>query len=113
MGEYDDGVAGQLRPDMFAWNVRQVHDWLGGTEFMIEILGMDGCASFGRSVREAKAGLREALYLWIERHGHCALPQGCEGAQVIILEEPMSAEEVSFINNELKSFKDNITQYLS
>ncbi|MEC2071798.1 type II toxin-antitoxin system HicB family antitoxin [Alkalihalophilus marmarensis] len=91
--------------DDYAWQVRRVPDWTGQTEIMIEIIGAEGCVSFGYSVKEAKRGLKEALLLWIKKYGELALPEGREGAHLIYIEPEMSKEEEDYINVELKKLQ--------
>ena len=40
-------------PDVDAWNVR--------------VAGLDGCHTYGRSLRQAQARIREALAVWLDR----------------------------------------------
>ncbi|WP_100373815.1 HicB family protein [Bacillus sp. FJAT-45037] len=88
--------------DHFSWLVRRVPDWMGRTEIMIEIIGAQGCVSFGYTVKEAKRGLGEALKLWVMRNGELALPEGNEGAHLVYIEPAMTKEEEAYINVELK-----------
>lgn len=46
----------QVRPEDFTWYLRQVPNWIGSKEYMIELEGIDGCVSFGETIREAKKG---------------------------------------------------------
>ena len=93
----------QVRPEDFTWYLRQVPNWIGSKEYMIELEGIDGCVSFGETIREAKKGLYEALYLWLKRYGEEALPAaGNEGAQLIHLLPEMTDVEVQYINEELQ-----------
>ena len=67
-----NGRSGEIhivQPEEFSWSVRRVPNWLGGTEFMFEIIGADGCVSFGDTIYEAKRGLKESLQLWIRTNG--------------------------------------------
>lgn len=93
----------QVRPEDFTWYLRQVPNWIGNKEYMIELEGIDGCVSFGETIREAKKGLYEALHLWLKRYGEEALPVvQSEGAQLIHLLPEMTDVEVRYINEELQ-----------
>ncbi|WP_100405153.1 type II toxin-antitoxin system HicB family antitoxin [Bacillus solitudinis] len=102
MRRKSDSVFDLISPEDFIWRVRRVSNWLGASEFMIELEGIDGCVSFGDSITAAKLGLEEALELWIRHHGESLLPESCSGAQIILLEPQMSEEEVLYLNTELK-----------
>ncbi|MCM3714973.1 type II toxin-antitoxin system HicB family antitoxin [Halalkalibacter oceani] len=91
-----------FHPEDFQWRVRKVFDWCGKVEIMIELEELDGCLSFGDTVREAKDGLKEALYLWIRRHGEQQLPEVQQSAHLIILEPPMTTKEFHHVNDEVK-----------
>ncbi|MDQ0208173.1 type II toxin-antitoxin system HicB family antitoxin [Alkalicoccobacillus murimartini] len=91
-------------PEEFTWYLRQVPNWFGKKEYMIELEGIDGCVSFGDSVKEAKQGLKEALSLWLRRYGESALPVQREGAQLIHILPEMSNLDVQYINEELQKF---------
>ncbi|MCM2675339.1 type II toxin-antitoxin system HicB family antitoxin [Alkalicoccobacillus plakortidis] len=93
----------QVRPEDFTWYLRQVPNWFGNKEYMIELEGIDGCVSFGDTVKEAKKGLQDALSLWLKRYGEEALPlHQHEGAQLIHILPEMSNLEVQYINEELQ-----------
>ncbi|WP_088103872.1 HicB family protein [Halalkalibacter urbisdiaboli] len=89
-------------PEDFNWQLRKIPNWRGGTSIMIEIVGAEGCVSYGDSVKQAKEGLYEALLVWIRHFGEYALPETREGAQIVFLEPPMTDEEYQYINTELK-----------
>ncbi|MDT8859342.1 type II toxin-antitoxin system HicB family antitoxin [Alkalihalobacillus sp. MEB130] len=95
----------EYRPEDFTWRVREVKDWQGGIEMMIEIDQLDGCVSFGETVKDAKSGLRESLYLWLRTYGESQLPDVQGGAQLIYLDPPMEEEEFDYINRELQLLK--------
>jgi predicted RNase H-like HicB family nuclease len=97
----------ECKPEDFNWRVRKVYNWLGGMEVMIELDQLDGCVSFGETVKEAKKGLQESLYLWIRMHGEQQLPDIRSEAQLIFLDPPMEVEEFEYINNELLTLKSN------
>ncbi len=90
------------KPENFKWRVRKVSNWFGCSEVMIELDELDGCVSFGDTLREAKIGLRESLFLWIRQHGEQQLPDICSGAHLIMLDPPMTDEEFEYINTEIK-----------
>ncbi len=92
-------------PNHFRWTVRKVFNWLGDTEFMIELDELDGCVSFGHTITEAKKDLHEALYLWIRKHGEGMLPDVIQGAHLTILEPPMNKDEFIYINKQLKEIR--------
>ncbi|NEU29992.1 type II toxin-antitoxin system HicB family antitoxin [bacterium LRH843] len=89
------------RPEDYSWRIRKVANWLGQTEVMIEIDELKGCVSFGDTLKEAKIGLVESLFLWVRKHGGQGLPPKCSGAHLIILEQPMCEDEFIYINEEL------------
>jgi predicted RNase H-like HicB family nuclease len=88
--------------DDFKWRVRKVYDWSGGFEMMIELDELEGCVSFGSTLKEAKVHLIESLRLWIQHHGEQLLPDIRDGAHLIYLDSPMDCEEFTYINQELK-----------
>ena len=90
------------KPENFRWRVRRVSNWMGRQEMMIELDELEGCVSFGDTLREAKKGLKESLFLWIRHHGEQQLPDIRSGAHLIILDSPMTDEEFEYINTELK-----------
>lgn len=92
------------KPEDFKWRVRKVFNWMGHSEMMIELDELDGCVSFGDTLREAKKGLTESLFLWIRQHGEQQLPDiySSARAHLIILESPMREEEFEFVNTEIK-----------
>ncbi|MFC0473203.1 type II toxin-antitoxin system HicB family antitoxin [Halalkalibacter kiskunsagensis] len=95
----------EYKPEQFSWRVRKVYNWRGGFEFLIELHQLDGCESFGETMREAKVGLKESLHLWIRTHGQQQLPDIRDGAHLIYLDPPMQMEEFEYINRELKKLK--------
>ncbi|KGA98759.1 hypothetical protein AJ85_16530 [Alkalihalobacillus alcalophilus ATCC 27647 = CGMCC 1.3604] len=95
-----------VQPDVFSWTVRRVPNWMGGTEFMFEINGVDGCVSFGDTIYEAKKGLTDSLNLWIKKNGEHLLPEAQTGGQLIVLEQDMSDEEFTYINLELQTLHE-------
>ncbi|ARK31769.1 type II toxin-antitoxin system HicB family antitoxin [Halalkalibacter krulwichiae] len=70
---------------------------------MIELMELDGCVSFGDTLKEAKADLSEALTLWIQYHGEQQLPEIRDGAHIIYLDAPMEIREFQYINSELEN----------
>ncbi|MDV2686395.1 type II toxin-antitoxin system HicB family antitoxin [Alkalihalophilus sp. As8PL] len=102
MGEYQREP---YRAEDFAWQIQRVPDWSGRTEIMIEIVGAEGCVSFGYTVKEAKKGLIEALMHWVRKYGELALPEANVGAQLIYLAPTMTKEEEDYINVELKKLQ--------
>lgn len=88
--------------DDFTWRVRKVYNWNGDFEIMMEVNELDGCVSFGKTVREAKADLAIALRLWIQYQGEQLLPEVRDGAHVVYIDPPMDESEFDFINQELK-----------
>lgn len=94
------------KPEDFNWRVKKVYNWQGGFEVMIELDQLDGCVSFGDTVKEAKQGLRESLYLWIRMYGEQQLPDIHNEAQLIFLDPPMEVAEFEYINNELQLLKN-------
>ncbi|GAE34198.1 type II toxin-antitoxin system HicB family antitoxin [Halalkalibacter akibai] len=86
----------------FTWRVQKVNNWCGGSEIMIEMVDLDGCVSFGDTVREARSHLVESLQLWIKHYGDYSLPEIKEGAHIIYLDPPMEESEFNYINLELK-----------
>jgi predicted RNase H-like HicB family nuclease len=78
---------------------------MGGFEYMIELGQLEGCMSFGETLKEAKLGLKESLHLWIRSHGQQQLPDIRDGAHLIYLDPPMQVEEFNYINSELKKLK--------
>ncbi|WP_332697552.1 type II toxin-antitoxin system HicB family antitoxin [Halalkalibacter lacteus] len=95
----------EYRPEQFIWRVRKVYNWMGGFEFMIALDQLEGCESFGETMREAKVGLEESLHLWIYTHGQQQLPDIRKGAHLIYMDSPMEIEEFEYINYELKKLK--------
>ena len=93
--------------DDFTWRVRKVFNWSGDFEVMIEIVELDGCFSFGRTVKEAKADLAIALRLWIQYQGEQLLPEMREGAHIVYLDPPMEESEFDFINDELQKWTES------
>ncbi|TSB48105.1 type II toxin-antitoxin system HicB family antitoxin [Alkalicoccobacillus porphyridii] len=91
-----------VKPEDFTWYLRQVPNWLGSKEYMIELEGIDGCVSFGDTVKEAKQGLKSALSQWMTRYGEFSLPVQSEGAHLIHLIPEMTNVEVQYINEELQ-----------
>ncbi|GAE25788.1 hypothetical protein JCM9140_1804 [Halalkalibacter wakoensis JCM 9140] len=92
------------KPEHFTWRVRKVFDWRGGMEVMIEFEELHGCVSYGETVRDAKMGLTDSLYMWIRMYGESQLPDLRDGAQLIHLDPPMDEEEFRSINYELRTF---------
>lgn len=90
-------------PDVsqFHLRVRKVFNWLGGHEFMIELLNREECIGFGDTITEAKQNLNESIKLCVRQKGVDSLPEPIQGAQIIVLEAPMSEEEFTTLNREL------------
>ena len=68
-----NGRSGEIhivQPEEFSWSVRRVPNWLGGTEFMFEIIGADGCVSFGDTV-EGEHLILQCEGVLIIRHCFC------------------------------------------
>ncbi|BAB06985.1 type II toxin-antitoxin system HicB family antitoxin [Halalkalibacterium halodurans] len=97
---------GGLGPDAFSWRISRPFDWSGSQGYTIELEELEGCLSYGSTIREAKKGLTEALGGWVRKHGERALPEVEDGAQIIYLEPPMSIEEFDWINDELRVFAE-------
>ncbi|MCK0471271.1 type II toxin-antitoxin system HicB family antitoxin [Halalkalibacter sp. APA_J-10(15)] len=95
----------KYRPSDFHWNIRKVWNWMGQREIMIEIVDLDNCVSFGRTVNDAKNDLEEALYQWIRKNGMDRLPEVRDTAQLIYIEKEMEKEEFDRINEEIKEMK--------
>lgn len=98
-------IVERIDPSQYAWTVKKTFNWLGKTEFMIEIDEIDGCVSFGDTIREAKRGLHEALYLWIKKYGYDMLPEMRKGAHIITIEHPMTEAEFHYINKKLTELR--------
>ncbi|MFC0562026.1 type II toxin-antitoxin system HicB family antitoxin [Halalkalibacter alkalisediminis] len=92
--------------DDFTWRVRKVFNWSGDFEVMIEIEELDGCVSFGKTVKEAKADLAIALRLWVQFQGEQLLPDIREGAHIVYLDPPMDESEFDYINDELQRYTE-------
>ncbi|WP_078391985.1 hypothetical protein [Shouchella patagoniensis] len=85
----------------YNWRVRKVFNWIGTHEYMVELLSLEECVGFGDTFSEAKRNMEDSMKLYIQRNGVYGLPEPYVSAQLIVLEEPMSHEEFSYINQEL------------
>ncbi|WP_059103762.1 type II toxin-antitoxin system HicB family antitoxin [Shouchella shacheensis] len=90
----------------YDWLVRRVPNWLGGFEYMIELLQVDGCVGFGDTLSEAKLNLDEALFLWAKHHGVSHLPEVNMAAQLIVLEAPMEEVEAAQVDGRLRAIAE-------
>ncbi|AIC95339.1 hypothetical protein [Shouchella lehensis] len=81
--------------------VRKVYNWLGSTELMIELYGLEECVGFGDTFLEAKKNLSESIQRWEQTFGLDRLPPRNNRPQLIFIDAPMEKAEFTFINHEL------------
>ncbi|MFB4210596.1 type II toxin-antitoxin system HicB family antitoxin [Shouchella sp. JSM 1781072] len=81
--------------------VRKVFNWLGATEMMVELMGLEECVGFGDTFLEAKKNLNESIIVWEQTYGKESFPPHLQRPQIIWIDAPMDKSEFAFINHEL------------
>ncbi|MBU8905256.1 type II toxin-antitoxin system HicB family antitoxin [Desertibacillus haloalkaliphilus] len=89
----------------YSWLVRKQFNWIGGYEYLIELKEVEGCFSYGDTIAEAKKGLKEAMVLWVMKHGVEALPEPVHSTQLVYIQPPMTEEEFEQINYFVRQYK--------
>lgn len=89
-----------ISPESYTWVVRKQFNWAGKSEYMIEVVELEGCVSYGDTFAEAKNGLKESIELWFQHNGVKSPPLSIEN-KLILMEPKMTKEEFHSINKQL------------
>lgn len=88
-----------LSPDMFTWVLQKQFDWLGGYEYSIEIVGIDGCIGYGDTIIDAKRDLYKAFTRLLKSNKIKEVP--VEDFQLIIMLPVMKIDDFNYVNQSL------------
>lgn len=88
-------------PTSYSWIIRKQFNYSGKNEYMIELVELEGCVSYGETIAEAKQGLKESIKLWFKHHGNKKPSILKTTKQLVHIEPNMTKEEFKKLNNRL------------